>query len=74
MYSSFLFTIVQFVFTESLTVEDHIQWQTALGFDTADNVTFELVCRLLFQEKPTALVGSLKYVEVKNIMTSHWIN
>ncbi|XP_076440018.1 BLOC-2 complex member HPS6-like [Babylonia areolata] len=53
---------------EKLTAEDQAVWQTTLGLESGDgqahpqhcSVTFELVCRLLYQERPEALVAFVR--------------
>ncbi|XP_070196213.1 BLOC-2 complex member HPS6-like [Littorina saxatilis] len=49
---------------EELTAEDQALWQVTLGLENADGhlnlqystITFELVCRLLYQQRPQSLV------------------
>ena len=50
--------------TEELSTEEQVMWQSTLGLENADGhlhlqystITFELVCRLLYQQRPQALV------------------
>ena len=52
--------------TEELSTEEQVMWQSTLGLENADGhlhlqystITFELVCRLLYQQRPQALVRS----------------
>lgn len=67
--------------TEPLTPADHALWQACVGMESSEYqtstpngaMTFELICRLLYQERPHSLVN-IMIVLIQLIMLKLFVN